>query len=478
MPKKPIIPFSPSEADYLQRVAEAEPLPAVADTDPIALFVAWLEEALKKEPNDANAMTLATVDADGMPDARMVLLKGVDEAGFTFFTNFESAKGRQLLAHPKAALVFHWKSLRRQVRVRGDVAPVSDAEADAYWTTRARSAQIGAWASEQSRELPDRLALERRIAEMGVRFGLGEAAAPAALVGLPADPEPHRVLARPPLPPARAPGLRPRRRRLDGEEAVSLSASADVHAWLAAQSDRVIETSCAWVFLQGERALKVKKPVNYGFLDFSTPEKRRWALERELAFNRTTAPDIYRAVRRITGADGGLALDGDGEAIDFALEMRAFDPAAVLSEQPERVDGALAEALGRTIARFHAAAEVRPEGGGVKALGFTIRTNADNLRHLAGELGKHEVEHVIAATDAGAVRSHPAAGAPARRGFRAALPRRPASGQHPLGGRQAGPLRLHRVQRPALGDRRPLRRRVPGHGPLVPRSAARRPTAC
>ena len=178
MPKKPIIPYSPSEADYLQRVAEAEPLPAISDTDPIALFAQWLEEALKKEPNDATAMTLATVDADGMPDARMVLLKGVDARGFTFFTNFESDKGRQLLARPKAALVFHWKSLRRQVRVRGDIAPVTDAEADDYWATRARSAQIGGWASEQSRELPDRLALERRIAEMGVKFGLGKVARP------------------------------------------------------------------------------------------------------------------------------------------------------------------------------------------------------------------------------------------------------------------------------------------------------------
>jgi pyridoxamine 5'-phosphate oxidase len=178
MPKKPIIPFSPSEADYLQRVAGSEPLPAITDTDPIALFERWLEEALRKEPNDANAMTLATVDADGMPDARMVLLKGVDARGFTFFTNLESDKGRQLAARPKAALAFHWKSLRRQVRVRGDIAPVTDAEADDYWATRARSAQIGAWASEQSRELPDRLALERRIAEMGLKFGLGKVPRP------------------------------------------------------------------------------------------------------------------------------------------------------------------------------------------------------------------------------------------------------------------------------------------------------------
>jgi pyridoxamine 5'-phosphate oxidase len=171
--KSPVIPFSPSEEDYLRQVAEAEPLAPISDVDPIALFVAWLGEATRREPNDANAMTLATVDEAGMPDARMVLLKGVDAAGFTFFTNVESAKGRELAARPKAALVFHWKSLRRQVRVRGDIAPVTPAEADAYFATRARSSQLGAWASEQSRELPDRLALERRIGEMGLKFGLG-----------------------------------------------------------------------------------------------------------------------------------------------------------------------------------------------------------------------------------------------------------------------------------------------------------------
>ena len=173
MRKKTVIPASPSEADYLERVAQAEPPPPITDRDPIGLFTRWLEEALKSEPNDANAMTLATVDDEGMPDARMVLLKGVDEAGFTFFTNTLSAKGRQIAAHPKAALVFHWKSLRRQVRVRGDLAPVSDAEADAYFATRARSSQLGAWASEQSRALPEPLAFERRIAEMGLKFGIG-----------------------------------------------------------------------------------------------------------------------------------------------------------------------------------------------------------------------------------------------------------------------------------------------------------------
>jgi uncharacterized protein len=173
-----------------------------------------------------------------------------------------------------------------------------------------------------------------------------------------------------------------------------------VHAWLAGQSDRVIETSCAWVFLQGGRALKLKKPVDYGFLDFSTPEKRRWALDRELAFNQVTAPDIYRAVRRITKGRSALALDGSGETIDYVLEMRAFDPDAVLAEQPDRIDGELAERLGRAIARFHAEAAPLADAGGVQALGFTIRTNAANLRSLTSKLGAREVDDVVAATDA------------------------------------------------------------------------------
>ena len=173
MSSKPVIPASPSEADYLEKVAKAEPLPPITDRDPILLFERWLNEAVKAEPHDANAMTLATVDPDGMPDARMVLLKGVDAHGFTFFTNTESAKGREIAANPKAALVFHWKSLRRQVRVRGELTPVSEAEADAYHATRARSSQIGAWASEQSRELPEPLAFEKRLAEYGLKFGLG-----------------------------------------------------------------------------------------------------------------------------------------------------------------------------------------------------------------------------------------------------------------------------------------------------------------
>jgi pyridoxamine 5'-phosphate oxidase len=189
MSKTPVIPFSPSEEDYLQKVAEAEPLAPIADRDPIALFGEWLEAALKTEPNDANAMTLATVDEAGLPDARMVLLKGVDERGFAFFTNFDSAKGRQLRANPQAAAVFHWKSLRRQVRVRGVVSEVSAAEADAYFATRARSAQIGAWASDQSRELPDRLALERRIAQMGLKFGLGPVPRPPHWSGFRLEPQ-------------------------------------------------------------------------------------------------------------------------------------------------------------------------------------------------------------------------------------------------------------------------------------------------
>lgn len=178
MSVKAPIPPSPSEDDYVRQVTSAEPPPLLSETDPFALFSDWLTEALAKEPNDANAMALATVDESGLPDVRMVLLKEADERGFVFYTNLESAKGRQLAGDPKAALLFHWKSLRRQVRVRGPVTPVSAAEADAYWATRARPAQLGGWASDQSRPLPDRMALEKRIAEVGLKFGLGKVPRP------------------------------------------------------------------------------------------------------------------------------------------------------------------------------------------------------------------------------------------------------------------------------------------------------------
>jgi len=173
-----LIPASPSEDDYVRQVQEATPPPLLSEEDPFALFAEWLEEAGKKEPNDPNAMTVSTVDGDGMPDSRMVLLKDFDAQGFVFYTNTQSAKGQELNAHPKAALLFHWKSLRRQVRIRGTVEPVSEAEADAYFASRARHSQIGAWASDQSRPLPDRLALEKRVAEMGLKFGLGKVPRP------------------------------------------------------------------------------------------------------------------------------------------------------------------------------------------------------------------------------------------------------------------------------------------------------------
>jgi len=135
-----------------------------ATADPNLLFATWFGDAQTAEPNDPNAMALATVDGDGMPNLRMVLLKGFDAKGFVLFTNFESAKGRELLAHHKAALLFHWKSLRRQVRIRGSVTPVTPEEADEYFATRSRGSQIGAWASKQSRPLESRAALEAEAA--------------------------------------------------------------------------------------------------------------------------------------------------------------------------------------------------------------------------------------------------------------------------------------------------------------------------
>lgn len=142
--------------------------------DPYATFGLWLEEATKTEPNDPTAMTLATVGPDGMPSARMVLLKGHDAQGFVFYTNLGSQKARELAAHPKAALLFHWKSLQRQVRIQGEVTPVTAAEADAYFASRARDSRIGAWASKQSQPMQGRWELEQRVAKFALKFGLGE----------------------------------------------------------------------------------------------------------------------------------------------------------------------------------------------------------------------------------------------------------------------------------------------------------------
>ncbi len=147
--------------------------------DPIARFEAWLAEAAKTEPNDPNAVCLATATPDGRPSARMVLLKGVDARGFVFYTNLESRKGGELAANPHAALCFHWKSQTRSVRVEGPVEPVEGAEADAYYASRSRGSRIGAWASKQSRPLEGRWALEKAVAEYTLKFGLGEIPRPA-----------------------------------------------------------------------------------------------------------------------------------------------------------------------------------------------------------------------------------------------------------------------------------------------------------
>lgn len=176
---------------------------------------------------------------------------------------------------------------------------------------------------------------------------------------------------------------------------------AEIAAWLGARADRIIETSCARVYLTGDLALKVKKPVNFGFLNYETTALRHWALERELAFNRAAAPDIYRRVGAITRtAGGGLELDGSGEHVESVLEMRRFDETAVLAEQPYAVDGALSDDLGRAIARFHAEAPVTREAEPAGGMSYTIRSNANLLKDLIPKLGKEPVEALIAATDA------------------------------------------------------------------------------
>lgn len=154
-----------------------------AAEEPFSLFASWFDEAVKSEPNDPTAMTLATVDADGMPDARMVLMKGFDADGFVFYSHVASAKGRELAANPRAALLFHWKSLRRQVRLRGPVTTVTAAEADAYFATRPKQAQIGAWASVQSQALESRFAFEQSIAKYAAKYVLGEVPRPPGWSG-------------------------------------------------------------------------------------------------------------------------------------------------------------------------------------------------------------------------------------------------------------------------------------------------------
>jgi len=157
----------------------------IADAnDPFLAFAEWLKEAEASEPDDPNATALATVDADGLPNVRMVLLKGFDERGFVFYTNFESQKGDEILNQKKAAMCFHWKSLRRQIRLRGDIEIVSDQEADDYYKSRARGSRIGAWASKQSRPLESRFALEKEVAKYTAKYAIGEIPRPAHWSGI------------------------------------------------------------------------------------------------------------------------------------------------------------------------------------------------------------------------------------------------------------------------------------------------------
>ncbi len=146
--------------------------------DPFALFDAWMGEAKKSEPNEPNAMALATADEHGRPNVRMVLLKEVNAKGFVFYTNYESAKGGELIVNPHAALCFHWKSLGKQVRARGSVTKVSEAESDAYFATRAKDSQIGAWASAQSRPMEGRFAFEKQVAKYAAKFALSKVPRP------------------------------------------------------------------------------------------------------------------------------------------------------------------------------------------------------------------------------------------------------------------------------------------------------------
>lgn len=181
--------------------APAKPRPARAVTDPFTLFDAWLADARASEPNDPEAMALATADASGRPSVRMVLLKAHGPDGFTFYTNLDSRKGLELAANPHAAICIHWKSQRRQVRAEGPVSAVDDDEADAYFASRSRQSRLGAWASDQSRPLPDRATLEQRYEDVQQRFGDGDVPRPPRWTGFRLAPEqiefwsdrPHRL---------------------------------------------------------------------------------------------------------------------------------------------------------------------------------------------------------------------------------------------------------------------------------------------
>ncbi len=178
-----IIPPSPDYAEvYAKAKADGKPLPDdhewFSASEPFDMFATWFEEAKAKEANDPNAVAVATVDELGMPDVRMVLLKDFDAQGFVFYTNTQSAKGRQLDFAGKAAMCFHWKSLRRQVRVRGAVSRVSDEEADEYFSSRAKDSQIGAWASDQSSPMEGRFEFEKRIAGYAAKYALGKVPRP------------------------------------------------------------------------------------------------------------------------------------------------------------------------------------------------------------------------------------------------------------------------------------------------------------
>ncbi len=192
---------------------------------------------------------------------------------------------------------------------------------------------------------------------------------------------------------------------------------AEVTAWLAEQSDRTVETACARVFLTAGAAFKVKRRITLSYVDFSTPERRLWALERELAFNQAGAPGVYRAIRRVTRAgSGGLEFDGAGEVLEYVLEMRRFDDRDVLAARPEAVDGPMADRLGRAIAGFHAGAPLRPQGG-LASMRFTVGSNAGLLRELAPRLGTARVEALIDLTETELARQAPLLAARTAGGF-------------------------------------------------------------
>ena len=410
-------------------------------------------------------MTVATTTPDGRPAARIVLLKGVDPVGaeprgFVFYTNTESRKADELSANPRTALLFHWKSLGRQIRIEGRAQPASPAEADAYFASRARISRLGAWASDQSRPLADRAELERRLAEYEARYSGERHSPPAALGRLSRRARTVRVLAGDALPAARSHHLHASAGwSLDDRQAVSIAAmnippaQQEVVAFLRGLTDTApVETHISLVFLGADTVWKLKKAVRLPFLDFTDVAARRHFAERELVLNGPAAAGLYRdVVAVVRQADGRLGFSDRAvpgmEAIDWVLRMARIPAGDFLDAMAAAapLEPPMLDALADAVAAYHAHCPIA-DVDVARSMHDVTSGNARSARHagLPEPIRVAEWERAVSTALELALRV--AAGTCAR-GLRAACPWRPSSRQFvPLAG-QARSIRCARVRR-------------------------------